>query len=189
MILYKRYSSYEQYVAKQKKKTQDPARIAKWKGEEWQIKMDGFKQVFGRNEPYLGKKAICLGSRTGQEVAVLREINVDAIGVDLVAFPPYTIEGDIHELEFADDEFDFAYTNIFDHSLYPDRFVSAMERVCKGNILLNLQLNTKGDDFSENEVSDPADVVALFKRSNVIKSCSIKDEFDAMNYELVMKRG
>ena len=189
MILYKRHDSYAEYVAKQKEKTLDPARISKWTGPEWETKMDWFRRVFTRNQPYLGKNAICLGARTGQEVAVLREMGLESVGIDLVAFPPYTKEGDIHELDFADDTFDFAFTNIFDHALYPDKFVSEMERVCKGHIVLNLQINTKGDDYSENEVKDPADVIGLFKRSTVVESRSIDNNFDGMNYELVMKRG
>lgn len=189
MILYNRHGNYAEYVAKQKKKTLDPARIAKWKGQEWEIKMDGFRRVFARNKPYLGKNAICLGSRTGQEVAVLRELEIDAIGVDLVAFPPYTIEGDIHELDFQDNEFDFAFSNIFDHALYPEKFISEIERVCNGYIVLNLQINTHGDEYSENEVTDPQDVVNLFKQSKLIQSRSVCNDFDGMNYELVMQRG
>ena len=37
---------YSDYITKQKEKTTDPARIEKWLGEEWQIKLDGFKSIF-----------------------------------------------------------------------------------------------------------------------------------------------
>lgn len=49
------------------------------------------------------KNAICLGSRTGQEVVALKELNVEeCIGIDLHEFKPYTIKGDIHQLDFKE---------------------------------------------------------------------------------------
>ena len=46
------------------------------------------------------KKGVCLGSRTGQEVKALIDLGIDAIGIDLVEFPPYTIVGDVHNMQF-----------------------------------------------------------------------------------------
>ena len=92
--IFNRHSSYEDYVKKQMEKTIDPKRISRWKDVEWQIKIDGFESLFNRNEEYIKnkKKALCLGSRTGQEVFVLRKLGMEAIGIDLVEFPPYTIK-------------------------------------------------------------------------------------------------
>ena len=95
--VYNRHKTYEDYVNKQLEKTLDPSRTKKWKGKEWQIKVDGFRHLFKRNEEFLQNKknSICLGARTGQEVFVLRELGLDSIGIDLAEFPPYTIKGDI----------------------------------------------------------------------------------------------
>ena len=138
-------------INKQLEKTLDPNRIKKWKGREWQIKVDGFRHLFKRNEEFLQNKknSICLGARTGQEVFVLRELGLDSIGIDLVEFPPYTIKGDIHNLFYEDGIFDLVFTNILDHSLYLQKFISEMERVStKGGIII-LNIHNRISDFSQ----------------------------------------
>lgn len=190
--IYNRHKTYEDYVNKQIEKTLDPNRIKKWKGVEWQIKVDGFRHLFKRNEEFLQNKknSICLGARTGQEVFVLRELGLESIGIDLVEFPPYTIKGDIHNLEFDDGKFDLIFTNILDHSLYLEKFISEMERVCikDGIIILNTQENIPVDDYSENVINDPEPIIKMFKNSTLIINREIKDTFDQMNRELIFKK-
>ena len=190
--IFNRHKTYEDYINKQIEKTLDPNRIKKWKGDEWQIKVDGFKNLFNRNKEFLKNKknSICLGSRTGQEVFVLRELGLNSIGIDLVEFPPYTVKGDIHNLKFDDEKFDFIFTNILDHSLYLEKFISEMERVCikDGIIILNTQENIPPDDFSENVINDPEPIIKMFKNSILLKNRKIKSNFDQMNRELVFKK-
>ncbi len=190
--IFKRHKKYEDYIAKQLEKTLDPDRIKKWKGVEWKIKVDGFRNLFKRNEVFLQNKknAICLGARTGQEVFVLRELNLDCIGIDLVEFPPYTIKGDIHNLKFDDQKFDFIFTNILDHSLFLEKFISEMERVCvkNGIIILNIQENMPVDDYTENIINHSDPIISMFKNSTLIKNRKIKNTFDSMNRELVFKK-
>ena len=190
--IYNRHKKYEDYVNKQLEKTLDSNRIKKWQGEEWQIKVDGFRHLFKRNEEFLQnkKKSICLGARTGQEVFVLRELGLDSIGIDLVEFPPYTIKGDIHNLKFEDEKFDLIFTNILDHSLYLEKFISEMERVCMKNgiIILNIQENLPVDDYSENVINNPEPIIKMFKNSTLILNRKIKNIFDRMNRELVFKK-
>jgi SAM-dependent methyltransferase len=192
LILHQRHNSYDSYTEKQKEKTTDPERVKKWLGDEWEEKLDGFRKLFDRNRDYVepASNCICLGARTGQEVAALQELKKKAIGIDLVAFQPYTIQGDIHHLEFENNEFDLVFTNIFDHSLYPDKFISEMERVCAtgGFIIINLQLYTKGDDYSENVINDPNEVIKLFASSTVVTSRKITNTFDGMNWEIVVRK-
>ena len=186
------YQSYEEYVSHQTQKTTDPKRIEKWLGEEWEIKVDGFKDVFERSQTYLAdkEKALCLGARTGQEVKALRDLGKEAIGIDLVEFEPYTIKGDIHDLQFDDGSFDFLFTNIFDHALYPDKFCAEMERVCKPNgiIMIHLTLGSHLDDFSETLVFDPETVTKLFSRVDVVESRQIENKMDQMNWELLLRK-
>ena len=190
--IFNRHSSYENYVKKQIEKTLDPKRISRWKGVEWQIKVDGFENLFKRNEEYITnkKKALCLGSRTGQEVIALRKLGMEAIGIDLVEFPPYTIKGDIHNLFYEDGIFDLVFTNILDHSLYLQKFISEMERVSTkgGIIILNIQENMKFDDYSENIINDSKPILELFKDSSLLKSRKIKNTFDGMNRELIFEK-
>ena len=51
--IFNRHKKYEDYINKQFEKTLDPNRIKKWKREEWQIKVDGFRHLFKRNEKFL----------------------------------------------------------------------------------------------------------------------------------------
>ena len=188
----KRYSNYDDYVKKQKEKTLDQIRIKRWTGEEWHIKLQGFRELFKRNFVVINaaKNCICLDARTGQEVAILQELGKNAMGIDLVEFPPLTVEGDIHNLSYPDSTFDFVFTNIFDHSLYPDKFIFEMERVCQpgGFIPINLQLFSKGDDYSENIINDPKELINLFKHSKLFYSRSITNTFDEMNWEVAMQK-
>lgn len=190
--LLNRHSSYESYLNKQIEKTLDPKRISIWQNDEWQIKVEGFKKIFDRNWKYIKnkKKAICLGSRTGQEVFVLREMGMDAIGIDLVEFPPYTIKGDIHDLKFDDNKFDLVFTNIIDHALYLDKFFSEVERVSKKEaiIILNLQVKIPIDDYSENIINDPIKIIEMFKFCKLLNKGNIKNSFDSMNYEIILQK-
>ncbi len=186
------YQKYEDYIRHQKEKTLDPQRIQKWLGEEWETKVEGFKQIFLRNWEYVGDKenALCLGSRTGQEVAALISLGVAAIGVDLVPFEPYTVEGDIHNLAFDDGKFDLVFSNIFDHALYPDKFCAEIERVLRpdGVAILHLQVGIALDEYAETFVYKPDAVIKLFKNVAVLENRAIQNNFDSMNWELVLKK-
>ena len=65
-----------------------------------------------------------------------------------------------------------------------------MERVClkNGIIILNIQINNPGDDYSENLINDPKSVEKMFKNSELIISRKIKNTFDEMNYEFVLQK-
>ena len=99
VTLIRTYVDYENYLTHQKVKTLDPVRIEKWLHDEWEVKLSGFREVFARNAEFVAgkRRALCLGARTGQEVAALRELGIDAVGIELVPFPPYTVEGDVHK--------------------------------------------------------------------------------------------
>ena len=93
----------------------------------------------------------------------------------MVPFEPYTIEGDIHNLNYNDGEFDLVFTNIIDHSLYPEKFCSEMERAVKseGIIVIHLQLGSDLDRYTETQYSYNSHghlVIRLFN----------KDDKDAM---------
>jgi|694.fasta_scaffold107231_3 hypothetical protein len=189
---FSRHSTYDDYIKKQIEKTADPKKIQKWKGTEWETKVNGFRNLFKRNQEFLNnkKKALCLGSRTGQEVFVLRELGLEAIGIDLVEFLPFTIKGDIHNLIFEDKTFDLIFTNILDHSLHLEKFIHEMERVAisGGIIILNYQENIVGDDYSENIIYNSRPIIEMFKNSRLLRNRNIKNTFDQMNKELIFEK-
>ena len=187
------YNDYEQYVNFQKLKTTDPKRQEKWKTTEWRLKIDIFKKEFERNINIINncKNAICLGSRTGQEVVALQELGVnDTKGIDLVEFEPYTQKGDIHNVDFPDNHFDLAFTNIFDHSIYPEKFASEIERILKPNgyLIIHFQIDIHQDKFTEVIIDDFNEVKNLFKNFDIISEQNIDTGIIAMNYELIIKK-
>ena len=157
------------------------------------MKIDIFKKVFDnyKNNDTLknGMKCLCFGARTGQEVVALNEIGMDALGIDIVPQEPYVVEGDIHNAPFEDKTFDFVFTNIMDHSIYPEKFVSEMERVTKpgGHILVQLQLNCKSDEYAENDIYNSSSVISLFKKSTVVEDKLIPFTL-SMNWEFLMRK-
>ena len=171
------YSDYDDYKKHQKKKTLDPVRREKWLGAEWQEKITMFTELFKRVQDVFneGDRALCLCARTGQEVVALNDMGLDAIGVDLVEAPPLVIEGDIHDLPFEDNTFDFAFCNSFDHSLYPDKFLEEMQRVLKpgGHGLLHLQLMSNPDQYAENIITTADPVINRLTKCEMVKSRSL----------------
>lgn len=182
----------EVYLARQKQKTNDPERIRKWQGDEWETKLNGFRNVFSKHGDIigLGQLWVCCGARTGQEVAALQELGVRAIGVDLVPFPPYTVEGDFHNLAIDSASLDGTFTNVFDHSHRPHLMIAEIERVLKGGgyAILQLACLIRGDSYSENRVRDPRSVISLFRESSIHSSRPISNSHDVMNWEIVMRR-
>jgi glycosyltransferase involved in cell wall biosynthesis len=188
----KKYPKYEDYLRHQMEKTLDPIRREKWLGKEWGLKLGGFRQIFSGHQKVLAtcKKALCLGARTGQEVEALREIGLEAIGVDLVPREPLVIRGDFHHLPFKEHSIDFIFTNSFDHALDPQRVASEIERVLKpgGYFLLHLQIGLAQDAYTETVIPRSRDVLRLFRNSKIVLDHRIHKNFAAMNWEILLKK-
>jgi len=185
--------NYQAYIDKQKEKTADPERRKKWLGEEWDAKIYGFRRVFDKYAHLLKacQNGLCLGARTGQEVAALVEMGLQAEGIDLVACLPYVREGDIHNLQYPDASFDFIYTNIYDHALYPDKFCSEIRRVTRpgGLVLMNFQVDTKQDKYTVTELSSVKEnVLPHFPDFDVYVNMPIPQNVHAMNWEMLLRR-
>jgi len=185
-------NKYIQYINLQKEKTTDPVRREKWLNKEWSSKLEGFKKIFNKHVDYIGHKCLCIGARTGQEVQALKDLNKDAIGIDLVGNEPLVIEGDFHNLSFDDNSFDFIFSNAFDHSLYPSKFCSEMVRVLKpgGTVLLHLQVDVPNDKYGVFDIKNIQTDVYNRLPSNIeiIKSTNIfYKEFHTLNREILIK--
>lgn len=91
----------------------------------------GFVERFGSCPEILAAKSIlCLGARTGEEVAALYDHGVLAVGVDLLPGDDrYVLRGDWHALEFPDESFDAVYGNAFDHARDLDAVLKEVDRV------------------------------------------------------------
>lgn len=185
-------STYTDYVSLQKQKTCDPVRRKKWLNEEWNLKLNGFKKIFNKNIEFIGKKCLCIGARTGQEVQALIDIGKDAVGIDLVSHKPLVEEGDFHNLPYQDETFDFIFTNVFDHALYPDKFCAEAFRVLKkgGYGLFHLQVNIPNDEYGVHDVYDlNKDFLNFFTEKKVSKNTRVfYKEFLTFNREIILRK-
>ena len=188
------YEDYEDYIKFQSEKTLNPEKRKKWLGEEWDLKLNGFKAEFSKLRSFLSEntKILCIGARTGQEVVALKEMGFNnVIGIDIIPHDPHVIFGDMHNLEFEDESFDMVYTNIMDHSLNPQKFVDEIERVLKinGVLFLQCQIGIDQDQYAESIIENPIyDIVTLFNRSFCITCQPMERNFEGMNFEFILQK-
>ncbi|KAH7670687.1 24-methylenesterol C-methyltransferase protein [Dioscorea alata] len=187
------YTSYDAYIKHQLNKTLNPHLRRVWTTRDWDRKVRVFSLFFSdlKSQSLLSNssKALCIGARMGQEVAALRAIGVvSAIGMDLVPNPPLVVAGDFHSQPFPDSSFDFEFSNVFDHALYPDRFAAEIERTLRpsGVCVLHVTIKHKGDKYSANDLSGIDGVVMLFKRMEVVRVREV-DGF-GLDTEIVFKK-
>jgi SAM-dependent methyltransferase len=168
----KKYSNYEEYISHQKEKTEDPERRKKWLNDEWDEKYNYFfseyKYVLDKFNIKPSGRGLGLGARTGQEVKAMLNIGyLNSIGIDLVPCEPLVIEGDIHDLPFKTNEFSFAFTNIYDHSLYPDKFLEEIVRTLAiGGIgVIHLQVGMVTDDYGVVDITSTKTIENKLRKS------------------------
>lgn len=79
-----------------------------------------------------GSRVLCGGARLGGEVRAFKELGAAAVGIDLNPGVEnhHVMDGDLHNLAFADGSVDIIFTNVIDHILDLDRFLSEVKRIC-----------------------------------------------------------
>ncbi|KAJ7957651.1 Methyltransferase type 11 [Quillaja saponaria] len=169
------YSSYENYIKRQLGKTLNPKLRKIWTTRDWDRKIQVFSRFFDelkkKNLLSNSSKSLCIGARVGQEVEALKRIGVsDSVGIDLVPYPPLVLEGDFHNQPFQNETFDFEFSNVFDHALYPENFVSEIERTLKpgGVCVIHVALSRRSDKFSANDLYSVKPLVKMFKGSELV---------------------
>ncbi|CAH8253632.1 unnamed protein product [Arabidopsis lyrata] len=169
------YTSYDYYIQRQLNKTLNPRLRTIWMTRDWDRKIKVFSRFFQdlKRQGLLSNdsKCLCVGARVGQEVEALKRVGVnDSVGMDLVPYPPLVVKGDFHHQPFDDETFDFEFSNVFDHALYPEKFVGEIERTLRhgGLCVLHVALSTRSDKYSANDLYSVEALVKLFRRSEVV---------------------
>ncbi|RID53524.1 hypothetical protein BRARA_G00910 [Brassica rapa] len=169
------YKSYDYYIQRQLNKTLNPRLRTIWMTRDWDRKIKVFSRFFQdlKRQKFLSNvsKCLCVGARVGQEVEALKRVGVtDSVGMDLVLYPPLVVKGDFHHQPFDDETFDFEFSNVFDHALYPEKFVGEIERTLRpgGICVLHVALSTRSDKYSANDLYSVEALVRLFRRSEVV---------------------
>ena len=113
-----------------------------------------------------------------------------AIGIDIVECKPLVELGDMHNLKYKDQTFDFVFSNILDHSLYPKKSISEIERVLKKNgyCFLQITVGEATDMYGVTEIKSDSGIIKLFKNSEVIFTRNIKQYSIAQNWEILLKK-
>jgi hypothetical protein len=169
LIGVKKIDNYEEYIRLQKEKTEDSERRLKWETslEENTLKfIPTFSQYISKFELFKNEKVYCLGARTGEEVLALRMLGfLNALGTDLVPYMDHVIQDDIHNMQFENDTVGLFYTNIFDHSIDPRKFLSEIFRSQKvgGVSFFQLQLGSQLDKYGVLFIDNPLDFESMAK--------------------------
>ncbi|KAL5544013.1 hypothetical protein UlMin_007797 [Ulmus minor] len=170
------YSTYESYIHHQLNKTLNPKLRKIWITRDWDRKVRVFSAFFqslkDRKLLSNSSKSLCIGARVGQEVRALIRVGVsDSVGLDLVPHAPLVIEGDFHAQPFGNGTFDFEFSNVFDHALYPWKFVGEIERTLRpgGTCVLHVALSKRADKYSANDLYSVGPLVELFKESELVE--------------------
>lgn len=170
------YSSYDAYLQRQLNKTLNPKLRQIWTTRDWDRKVAVFSTFFAslkqRHHLSNASKSLCVGARVGQEVAALKRVGVnDSVGIDLVPYPPLVLKGDFHHQPFHRHTFDFEFSNVFDHALYPWKFVGEIERTLKpgGVCVLHVLLSRRADKYSANDLYSVDALKELFRMSQLVE--------------------
>nr|XP_043624103.1 uncharacterized protein LOC122595739 [Erigeron canadensis] len=187
------YTSYDNYINHQLRKTTNLKLRKIWTTRDWDRKILVFTQFFSdlKHKKLMSNssKALCIGARVGQEVEALKRVGVwDSIGLDLVPYPPLVIEGDFHSQPFDDETFDFEFSNVFDHALYPEKFVGEIQRTLKagGICVLHVAISRRSDKYSANDLYSIEPLIKLFNGSNFVYSRKV-DGF-GLDTEVVFRK-
>jgi SAM-dependent methyltransferase len=167
MIGIKNISDYKDYISLQKEKTEDPERRRKWEGsleENTEKFIPTFEQYIEDFKEYIEEEVYCLGARTGEEALSLRRLGfTKALGTDLVPYLDHVIESDIHNMQFEDNSVGLFYTNIFDHSIDPEKFIKEVYRCLRkgGKAFFQLQIGSQLDKYGVLFIDNPLDFEKL----------------------------
>jgi len=129
-MTFKKYPSYDHYVAEQREKMLVL-------GESWLQKYD--KEYSSLLSLRLvgwelsGKSVLCLGARIGTEVKAFQDHGAFAVGIDLEPGKqnPYVLTGDFHSIQFPKNSVDFVFTNALDHAYDLRKVIEEVYRVLK----------------------------------------------------------
>ena len=173
-LIVQKFKNYNSYLNKQLEKTTNKSKRDVWTEKNfYQKKTNAFINLFMKNEELLKKstQALSIGSRVGNEVLAIKSYGPQCTGIDLEPYKDLVIKGDMHELPFKDSFFDFVFTNILDHSLYPKKFFQEVRRVLKinGYFLLHIYIGVDLDDYSTLNIVNENQIKKFAKDFKIIK--------------------
>lgn len=178
-ISFRRYSSYDEYIAHQASKLKIVSdRLA----ENEELFYQEFISRLGSCGPLKDKKSVlCLAARVGTEVRALISLGHFAVGIDLEpgSANAYVLPGDFHKLVFADNSIDAVYCNSLDHVFDLARVVSEVRRVLLPGGIFVADLFAgyeEGFTAGEYEATHWKTVAAIIERIRELGSFAVIEE-------------
>ena len=133
-------------------------------------------------------RALCLGARRGEEVAALRSLGWDAIGIDIVPCEPWVTKGDFHHVEYPDASFELVYTNAVDHAFDLNRMLAEVRRVLVPGGLLYCHLDIGiSDEWTSVFLGDIADFHETLTGFSILVSESMP-VVHGLNHKLIARK-
>ena len=138
-------NTYNEYIEHQLKKTTDPKIIKRFadRREQRVINFCSEFKVLVKHVSLKTKRILCLGARYGEEVEALQKFGYNAIGIDLVPYAPWVVEGDFHKIPFEENTFSVLYSNSIDHIRDFPLFASEVCRVLTNDGWLLVKISMK----------------------------------------------
>jgi len=156
----RRYTNYQEYINHQSEKlSQKLEQITLYDSEYENIVYERYLGKFTFNS----KSIICLAARLGGEVRAFKRLGALAIGIDLEPgkMNRFVLHGDFHNLQFADDSFDLAFTNAIDHVFDLEKFLIEVKRVLKKDGIFIIEFAEVKPGYYE--VLDTNDIKPILK--------------------------
>jgi len=122
-------------------------------------------------------------------VVALKELGYEnSIGINLVPCEPDVIFGDMHDLPFESASYSAVFTNSFDHSLNPLKFLGEVHRVLKPEriVILHVLFNRPTDKFGVTDVYSIRVYGKPLKGFTIVQEEKI--ELFSLNYEFLLKK-
>ncbi|XP_071701093.1 uncharacterized protein [Rutidosis leptorrhynchoides] len=137
-----------------------------WSTNTWRKSVSSFTSLFINLQTLTNisnhTHSLIMSAGGGQAVMAMHQIGVvDVTGVEVIDSPPLVSRADPHNLPFFDSVFGLGFSVELDQALFPDRYVSEMERTVSVGGVIVVCVQVCGDD----EVND---VLKLFRKSEFL---------------------
>lgn len=166
----------------------EPRGVDLWTTKKWRRTVDYYSAIFQEliAEGFLSfnSKALCVGTRAGEDVLALKESGVvDSVGISKNASPPLIVNGVSHRQPFDETTFDFEFSanGSLDRSGRPEDFAQEVCRTLKPGGFFVAHILAK-DNYSFNSFLD------LFNCCRLIRSRDVDGVDTASVREVVMKK-
>ena len=166
-IIRRRYNTYEDYLNHQASKLDKVYDQIAQSDVEYQKILE--ERLLSLPYSFKGKSVLCMGARLGGEVRAFKALGSLAIGIDLNPGPmnQHVLVGDIHDVSFPAETFDYVFSNIIDHVFDVEKFCNEIARLLKSGGILFLEcgkFKLMAPKYEAIDTSDLEPILSIFEK-------------------------